>query len=172
MRWLIALFLSFVACVPATAQILYGGLVGNVTDASDAAVPGALVIIHHTDTGVSREAKTNESGTYRFATIPPGMYTITVKADGFRSINRSGIEVGVNNVTRTDLQLQVGEVTEQVTVEGSAVQLQTDRAEVRHEVDRRALDSVPIPIGRNYQMLLGTLPGFTPPQNAQSVPAK
>ena len=87
---MIALSLSVLACVPASAQILYGGLVGNVTDATDAAVPGAVVTIHHTDTGVSREAKTNESGTYRFATIPPGLYTITVKADGFRSINRSG----------------------------------------------------------------------------------
>lgn len=163
--------LILLACVPATAQILYGGLVGNVTDASEAAIPGAQVTIHHVATGATRDTRTNESGTYRFATIPAGIYTVSVKAEGFRGINRPGIEVTVNNVSRTDLQLQVGEVTEQVTVEGSSVQLQTDRAEVRHEVDKRTLENVPIPIGRNYQMLLGTLPGFTPPQNAHSVPA-
>jgi len=79
--------------------------------------------------------------------------------------------VTVNNLTPVDARLQSGEVSEQVTVEASAVALQTDRAEMRREVNKKTLDNVPIPIGRNYQMLLGTLPGFTPPQNAHSVPA-
>lgn len=171
MRLVVFCSMALLAYEPVSAQILYGGLVGNVTDTSDAAVPGAHVSIQHADTGTTREATTNESGTYRFATIPPGAYTVTVKAPGFKGLSRSGVEVTVNNVSRTDLQLQVGEVSEQITVEANVVQLQTDRAEVRHDVDRRTLENVPIPIGRNYQMLLGTLPGFTPPQNAHSVPA-
>jgi hypothetical protein len=156
---------------PANAQILYGGLVGNVTDASGGAIPGAKVTIHHTATGTTRDTTTNETGTYRFPTIPPGVYTMSVQAAGFRAFRQSGIEVTVNNLTRADARLELGEVTEQVTVEGNAAPLQTDRAEVRHEVDKGTLENVPIPIGRNYQMLLGTLPGFTPPQNAHSVPA-
>jgi hypothetical protein len=156
---------------PTNAQILYGGLVGNVTDPSGSAIPAAKVTINHAATGIMREAVTNESGTYRFSTIPPGMYSVRVHAEGFRAFNQSGVEVSANNLTRIDTRLEIGEVTEQVTVEASAVALQTDRAEVRHEVDRASLQNVPIPIGRNYQMLLGTLPGFTPPQNAHSVPA-
>jgi hypothetical protein len=159
------------ATTPARAQILYGGLVGNVTDASNAAVPGAKVSIQHVATGTSRETTANEVGTYRFPTILPGTYALAVQASGFRAFRQSGVEVTVNNLARVDARLEVGEVTEQVTVEASAVALQTDRSEVRHEVDKASLENVPIPIGRNYQMLLGTLPGFTPPRNAHSVPA-
>ncbi len=155
----------------ANAQILYGGLVGNVTDSTAAAIPGAKVTINHVATGTTRETTTNESGTYRFPTIAPGIYTLTVQADGFRAFSQSGVAVTVNNLTRVEARLAVGALTEQVTVEGSAAALQTDRAEVRHEMDRTTLENVPIPVGRNYQMLLGMLPGFTPPQNAHSVPA-
>lgn len=164
-------FLAAAAIQPAHSQILYGGIVGDVTDATSAAVPRAKVSILHIATGTSRDAETTETGIYRFPTIPPGTYTVTVQAPGFRTYSRSNVEVTVNSLTRADARLEVGEISEKVTVEATAVALQTDRAEVRHEVDKKALDSVPIPIGRNYQMLLGTLPGFSPPQNAHSVPA-
>jgi hypothetical protein len=156
---------------PAPAQILYGGIVGNVTDSTNAVIPSATVTINHVATGTTRETTTNETGTYRFPTIAPGTYTVTVQAQGFRAFSQSGVEVTVNNLTRVEARLEVGEVTERVTVEASGVRLQTDRAEVRHEVDKTTLENIPVPIGRNYQMLLGTLPGFTPPQNAHSVPA-
>ncbi|MBI4902297.1 MAG: TonB-dependent receptor [Acidobacteria bacterium] len=156
---------------PVRAQILYGGLVGSVTDASAAAVPGARVSITQQSTGATRETVTNETGTYRFPTIDPGLYSITIHADGFRAFKQSGVEVTVNNLTRVEARLVIGEVGEQITVEASVAALQTDRAEVRHEVGTKTLENVPIPIGRNYQMLLGTLPGFSPPQNAHSVPA-
>jgi hypothetical protein len=156
---------------PAAAQILYGGLVGNVTDESGASVPGATVTATNDQTGVSRTTETTAEGVYRIPTLDPGAYTVRVQADGFRSFEQRGATVSVNNLTRVDVPLQLGQVSEQVTVEASAVTLQTDRAEVRHEVDKTTLENVPIPLGRNYQMLLGTLPGFTPPRNAHSVPA-
>ncbi|MEZ5355456.1 MAG: carboxypeptidase regulatory-like domain-containing protein [Bryobacteraceae bacterium] len=169
--WSVVSLLLAAAAPSAHAQILYGGLVGNVADASSAAIPGARVSIVHVATGATRETAANETGTFRFATIPPGVYTVTVQAPGFRVFTKSGVEVTVNNLTRADARLEIGEVSEQVTVEASSVTLQTDRAEVRHEVDKTTLENVPIPVGRNYQMLLGTLPGFTPPRNAHSVPA-
>ncbi len=169
----VALFILLLALSPAqaTAQILYGGLIGNVTDESGGAIPGAMVSITHEQTGAAREAQTNEVGIYRFNTLPSGNYTVQVQTDGFRTSTRSGVEVSVNNLTRADVQMQIGQVSEQVTVETSSVQLQTDRAEVRHEIDKKALENVPVPLGRNYQMLLGTLPGFSTPRNAHSVPA-
>ena len=155
----------------ASAQILYGGIVGNVTDDTGASVPAATVTVTHEQTGAARTAETTEEGVFRVPTLPTGAYTVAIQAEGFRSFEQRGVVVSVNNLTRTDVRLEVGQVTEQVTVEASAVQLQTDRAEVRHEVNKTTLENVPIPLGRNYQMLLGTLPGFTPPRNAHSVPA-
>ena len=164
--------LAALALVPEMrAQILYGGMVGNVTDSTEAAIPNAKVTIQHLGTATSRDAIANESGIFRFPTIAPGTYTVTVQADGFRMFSQSGVEVTANNLTRVNARLEVGDVSERITVEASAVALQADRAEVRHEVDKRTLENIPVPIGRNYQMLLGTLPGFTPPQNAHSVPA-
>ncbi|MEZ5366079.1 MAG: carboxypeptidase regulatory-like domain-containing protein [Bryobacterales bacterium] len=155
----------------AAAQILYGGLVGNVTDESGASIPGASVTATNDQTGAVRTVQTTAEGVYRIPTLAPGKYTVRIEADGFRAYEERGAEVSVNNLTRIDVGLQLGQVSEQVTVEATAVTLQTDRAEVRHEVDATTLENVPIPVGRNYQMLLGTLPGFTPPRNAHSVPA-
>lgn len=170
MSWRFAL-LALCLIRSAPAQILYGGLVGSVTDASSAVIPNAKVTITHVATGTSREALTNETGTFRFPTIAPGAYTVNVQASGFKTFNQTGVEVAVNSLTRVEAKLEVGEVSEKMTVEASAATLQTDRAEVRHEVDKKSLENIPIPVGRNYQMLLGTLPGFSPPQNAHSVPA-
>src|SRR5262245_16381908 len=108
----------------ATAQILYGGLVGNVTDSSDAAIPGAKVTISHAATGTTRAPTATRSGIYRFPTLPPGTYTVSVQANGFRVFSQSGAEVNANSLTRIDARLDVGEVTERVTVETSAVTLQ------------------------------------------------
>ena len=70
-----------------------------------------------------------------------------------------------------DVGLKIGEVTEVIEVSATSARLQTDRAEVRAEVNQEDLQSVPVPLGRNYQMLLQTLPGFSPPANQHSVPA-
>ncbi len=153
------------------AQLLYGSLVGNVTDGTGAVIPGASVTITNEGTGETRTGESNASGTYSFSTVGTGSYRIEVQADGFRSHTETEVPVGVNDVTRVDVDLQIGEVTEVVEVSATAARLQTDRAEVRAEVGTQELQNVPVPLGRNYQMLLQTLPGFSPPQNAHSVPA-
>ena len=156
---------------PLQAQLLYGSLVGNVTDGTGAVIPGARVTITNEGTGASRSGEANASGTYSFSTVATGSYRIEVQSEGFKSHTETGVPVGVNDVTRVDVDLQIGEVTEVVEVSATAARLQTDRAEVRAEVGTQELQNVPVPLGRNYQMLLQTLPGFSPPQNAHSVPA-
>jgi len=161
-------------CGPPTsagAQVLYGSLVGNVTDETGSAVPGASVTITHTETGASHEAVTDPTGSYRFPTVQPGTYTITVKLTGFRTFTRSQIPVTLNNVTRVDAALQVGQLSESVTVSGESPVLQTDRAEVRSELKARELVSLPVSLNRNYQYMFRVLPGFTPPAEAHSVPS-
>lgn len=156
---------------PLPAQILYGTLVGNVTDSTGAVIPGAQVTITNEGTGATREGEANAAGGYQFPTVSTGTYRVEVRSDGFSTFTTTGVAVGVNNVTRVDVELQIGEVTEVVEVSAAVAQLQTDRAEVRAEVGTKELQNVPVPLGRNYQMLLQTLPGFSPPRNAHSVPA-
>ncbi len=81
------------------------------------------------------------------------------------------VEVTMNTTTRVDLLMQVGAVSETITVEATSAALQTDRSEVRTEMTSKQLVNLPVPIGRNYQNLLITVPGFSPPRNAHSVPS-
>ena len=156
---------------PLGAQVLYGSLVGNVTDETGAAIPGATVTIKHRDTGASHDAVTDGTGAYRFPTLQSGNYTITVQLTGFRTFTRSDIPLTLNNVTRVDASLQVGELSEMVLVTASSPLLQTERAEVRAELKERELVNLPVALNRNYQNLFRVLPGFTPPAEAHSVPS-
>ena len=85
-------------------------------------------------------------------------------------MKRTGVTVSINTVSRIDLVMEVGAVTETVNVSASAAMLQTDRAEVRAEITTKTLSNLPVPPGRNYQGLFILLPGFTPPENRHSVP--
>lgn len=153
------------------AQVLYGSIVGNVKDASDAIVAGATVVITNTETKQSREETATSMGGYSFPTLPPGTYEVKVSKQGFNTFTQTGIIVTVNNVTRLDVRLTVGAVTESIVVTGQAAALQTDRAEVRTEMASQQLAGLPTSLGRNYQQLLVMVPGFSQPQNANSVPS-
>jgi hypothetical protein len=155
----------------AATQVLYGSIVGNVTDPSEAAVPDATVTIIETNTGHSRTTTTNTAGAYSFPTVRSGTYEIRVTKSGFQAYTESNLQVTINNVTRVDVALKVGAVTETIVVSASAAMLQTDRSEVRAEMTAKALENVPVPPGRNYQHLFKMLPGFDQPRNAHSVPS-
>ena len=157
--------------VPAAAQVLYGSIVGNVTDETRGAVPGATVTITSNETGVSREVVSDSTGGYRFPAVQPGKYTVSVKVDGFRTFTRQDVAVTLNSVARVDVALQVGQLSESVTVSADRPILQTDRAEVRSELKAAELVNLPVSINRNYQYLFRVLPGFTPPAEAHSVPS-
>lgn len=143
------------------AQVLYGSIVGNVKDQTGAALPGADVTIVNTETNLTRHGITSEAGLYSFPTVPSGTYTVKVALPGFTDFLKANVQVAVNDTTRVDAVLKVGEVTDEVLVTSqSTALLQTDRAEVRHEVTQKQLSNLPVPVGRNYQNLFETLPGF------------
>lgn len=154
----------------ARAQLLQGALDGNVTDTTGASIPGAQVTAENEQTGLSRQAETNAVGAFSLPTLPPGTYTLEVVFEGFQTSRQTGIDVQPNSVARVNVKLEVGAVTETLEVSAAAATLQTDRAEVRQELNEVALKNVPVPLGRNYQMMFVTMPGFSPPQNAHSVP--
>jgi carboxypeptidase family protein/TonB-dependent receptor-like protein len=166
--------LALALCVTVTtvgAQVLYGSLVGNVADESGAAIPGATVTITQKETGATHDAVTDSTGAYRFPTLQSGTYTVVVKLTGFRTFSRSDVQLTLNTVTRVDASLQVGELSEMVTVTASSPLLQTERAEIRAELKERELVNLPVALNRNYQNMFRVLPGFTPPENAHSVPS-
>jgi carboxypeptidase family protein/TonB-dependent receptor-like protein len=168
---LIVVLLALVRAPVLRAQVLYGSIVGTVRDATGGVLPGATVVITHAETKATRETTTDAGGSYRFSTVQTGTYTVVVNLAGMQPFTRSSIPVTLNSVARVDASLGAAQLQETVTVSADAALLQTDRAEVRQELRARELQDLPVPIGRNYQELFVTLPGFTPPADAHSIPS-
>ena len=153
----------FVAGIPsAKAQVLYGTLVGTVQDATGAVVPGSEVSITNQGTGETRQSATDAAGAYNFANVSPGIYDVHVTASGFRAFTSTGVAVRVNAVSRMDVSMEVGQITESVTVAAAAATLQTDKADVHVELTSKEVADLPLPIYRNYQSLLNLVPGAAP----------
>lgn len=168
--WLSAV-LMWMGGVSLKAQALYGSLVGNVTDASGASVPGASVKITQTETNESRESTTNDAGVFSFPSIPAGTYIVEVRKTGFQTALQREIVVRSNSVVRADAALQVGTVNQNIEVTAAAAALQTDSGVIQQELSAKTLEDTPLPPGRNFQNLLIMVPGITPPINLNSVSA-
>jgi outer membrane receptor protein involved in Fe transport len=144
------------------AQVLFGSLVGNVTDASGAAVPGASVKVTETTTNNVFNVQTNDSGTYTVPNVPAGTYQVEVSKEGFRTFVTTNIVVNQNNEVRVDASMQVGAQVEKVEVTAQAAALQTDRADIHSEVATQQLENLP-QANRTYEGLFELVPGSTPP---------
>ena len=168
----VILFTFLCLNVPLTsAQALYGSIVGTITDATGSAVPGATVTALHTETGQTRTATTTPAGVYSFPTLPSGTYTIAISLSGFQTFTRRNVTLNISDTIRVDARLQIDSVSEAVDVSAQSLMLQTDRADVQGRLTTKVLEELPVPPNRNYQNLLVTIPGFTPPSNAHSVSA-
>ena len=157
------------SCVAARAQVLYGSIIGTVTDQSGAVVPKASVVVLNNATGERREAGTDDSGRYSVPNLPSAVYEVKVTAPGFRVFDQTGVAATVNTVTRIDVQLQIGTENQEVNVTGSATVLQTDKSDVHTELGTSDLRNLPLPSYRNYQSLLNLVPGATPTAFQNSV---
>jgi hypothetical protein len=146
----------------ASAQVLYGSIVGTVTDATGAVVPKAGVTVTNTSTGLSRQASADDAGYYSIPNLPQGAYDLAVTAAGFRPVTQKSVNVLINTVTRVDVSLEVGAVTESVTVQASTALLQTTKADVNVNLGTRAIENIPLTGYRNFQSLVNLVPGATP----------
>ncbi|NBO65647.1 MAG: carboxypeptidase regulatory-like domain-containing protein, partial [Acidobacteria bacterium] len=144
------------------AQVLYGSLVGNVTDQAGAVVAGATVTITDKGTGQSREATTDAEGLYTIKNVLPGTFDLKVTKQGFSTFTTVNITITANNVSRIDAALKIGNVSEVVSVEATATVLQTESATVKAEISGKEIQSMPINNYRNYQSLINLVPGSTP----------
>lgn len=156
-----ALMMPLVGIHQAKAQVLYGSLTGTVTDPSGAAVAGAQITIAEIQTGVSQTAVTDSSGIYRFTTLLPGTYKVTIAAQGFASQETPALPVRRNEIARVDAQLNIAATSQSVTVTTEAPTLQTDKADVHTDFTSQQIENLPImgSEGGNFQSLLRTIPG-------------
>ncbi len=141
-----------------SAQNVFGNIIGTVTDATGAGVPGATVKITDQDKGTVATTVTNESGNYAKNQLIPGTYVVEVEAKGFRKTVNKDVQVSVNQSARVDMAMQVGEVTEQVEVTAAAPLLQTDKADVATMYNTQQLTNLPS-FDRNFQAYELLTPG-------------
>ncbi|MGH9327921.1 MAG: carboxypeptidase regulatory-like domain-containing protein [Terriglobia bacterium] len=145
------------------AQVLYGSLTGNVTDPSNAAVPGAKVAAVNGATGIAKQAVTDARGVYLINNLQPGTYRVTISATGFATAARTNVRLDANNEIRVNVQLQVAVASQKVVVTSATNTLQTDRADVKSEISSTQIANLPLGTDRNFQTLYKLVPGSSPP---------
>lgn len=147
---------------PAAAQVLYGSITGLVEDPSGSVVAGAKIVATNTATGQVYDAISDANGTFTILNVLSGNYDLKITQSGFKSSSRTGLVISANVVTRSNVRLEVGALTEQITVAADAVTLQTDKADTHSEIGAKAIKEMPLPGFRNYQSLINLVPGATP----------
>jgi hypothetical protein len=154
------LLLALLLAIPFAmqAQQYSGTITGTVTDTSGAAISGATVTVTNTATNASYTAKTNNSGSYTVAQLPVGSYTMQVEQAGFKTFVATLAEVHVSTITTVDAKLEIGAVTEKVTVQADAVEVQTQSAVVGEVVSGTQVRELPLN-GENFVGLTQLSPG-------------
>jgi hypothetical protein len=147
-----------------------GSVAGTVTDQKSAAVPNASVELVNTGTNDTRTQATNDAGYYTFVNVPPGLYKVTIKKDGFRSASIV-LDVQVGKSLTADMKLEIGTMSQVVEVTaGAQVELQTQDSSVGNVLDRKMLDNIPS-LARDATALLLLQPLATPGFNSPGSPS-
>lgn len=144
-----------------SAQTSYGSVVGTVTDPGGAVIAGAHVQLTNKGTNAEQAAVTGTSGTYTFINLIPGAYSITTTNQGFKTAAISQVVVSIGGATRADLTLQVGEVSQTITVTSANAEIQADSATLGGVIQGVQLQEAPLN-GRNVNNLLDFVPGVIP----------
>jgi hypothetical protein len=138
-----------------------GSFTGTVRDPQGAAVPNAEVTFLEEKTGASRTVKTNDDGFYNAPSLPAGVYTISASPAGFKKSIATGVELHVNENKTVNIDLQVGQVTETVTVTSESTPVELRSGEVSSLVSEKQVTELPLN-GRNYAQLALMVPGVSP----------
>jgi hypothetical protein len=151
---LVVVMIGLAGAPGASAQSSQGGLRGVVKDAQGV-IPGVTVILLNDANGVTRETVTNESGEYSFPAVEPATYTVKVAVQGFRSFERQGVRIGTQQFVGLDVVLEVGTLSETITVTADAPLIESTNASVGGVIDAQALEAIPT-AGRSV-FLMATL---------------
>lgn len=151
------------------AQDVTATIVGTAKDSSGAIIPNATVTVKNTDqNAVIRTVKTNDEGNYVVPLLPIGKYSITVEAKGFKKVTVSDIVLNVNDRKTISPTLQVGSEGETVTVEASALQVETSTAAASSLIDGTQVRELALN-GRNWVQLLSLIPGVSDAGNSDQI---
>jgi len=140
------------------AQYTTASLGGTVRDSTGAVVPDARVAVRHTETGFAQAVASDATGSFLFSRLPVGSYELRVEKQGFTSYVQSGIQLTVDRMATQNVALQVGAVTEQVTVQADSELIETRTATVGHLVDGKRIVEMPLN-GRRPERLVYMAPG-------------
>lgn len=149
------------ACAIATAQEFRGTIRGRISDPSGAAIVGASIEVTNAETGVKLTASSNEAGNYQVPFLLSGDYIVRVEHPGFKTLERRGIRVSLNDLVTLDLTLELGQTTESLTVTATAPLLNTASAELGQVIERRMVESMVVSLSRNVINLRNLAPGVT-----------
>lgn len=162
------LFFRYASCVCLTAllavvslaQASVGTISGTITDPSGAVVPDAPITVRNIATGFERKTKSENDGAYSAPALPAGQYEIQVRKQGFRTLLQE-VTVATGTITTANLQLEVGQTTEIVTVQASgAAQINSEAYSIDGVITRQKIQELPLN-GRNFLNLAFLEPGVT-----------
>ena len=145
-----------------------GSISGIVTDPTGGIVVGAMVTAINTQTGVRAVVHTDKSGFYSFPDLSVGTYDLEVEQKGFKTFHQSRIVIDANSAIKVDVRLELGEVTEKVTVESQAVHVETQSTQMGEVINSQKMTAVPLN-GRDFTNLLSLQPGVVPFQYANAL---
>jgi hypothetical protein len=151
---------SLVGTRSAFGQMTTGTIMGSITDPSGGVIPGARVTVTNTGTGISRSFVTGANGLYVITSLIPGTYSVSAEKQGFKTVSKTGIVLEVDQTARIDLALQVGAVTQRVTVKTQVPLLQTQTASEGTLIGGSKIVSMPLNL-REFASLVNLTPGAT-----------
>ena len=140
---------------------------GQLQDSQGGALPGVTVVVRNQDTGMFRETISNEDGSYFASGLVPGRYEITAELQGFKKFTRQDVLLEIGRTATVDIILEVGQLTEVVTVTGNTSTLDLTSKEVGGRVSDRELTGLPS-VNRNFVGVIGILPGVIPSISTES----
>jgi len=161
------LLIAFTLPVSLRAQVTYGSLVGTVRDATGAVAVGAKVTVTNEASGEAYSQTIADLGGYSFKTLIPGTYRIHTELQGFRPVDVRGINLQVDQTARFDLKLDLGNISESVTVDASAPVLSQDTSDIGQVVNERQIVDLPLN-GRNFLQLASLTNGVFLQGNTES----
>src|SRR5258708_3486367 len=126
----------FVSSIALYSQGGFGTIAGRVVDQNGGVVPAAILRVTNTDTGLNSQVTSDATGSYQFLQLLPGRYDVSAEAAGFKKLERKGIRVQVADRISLDLLLEVGALSESVTVTGETTALRTQDAQTGEVVSR------------------------------------
>jgi hypothetical protein len=138
-----------------------GSIQGVVRDRTQAAIGGAKVIVTNAQTNFRQETTSAADGSYRFLALSPGTYQLTATSPGFQQFSTTDVVVKVNDQLQIDITMQVGSVTEKISISANAVQVQTESTQLGDVIDSKKMLALPLN-GRSYIDLLGLQAGVAP----------